>query len=199
MTTSDIEHLFLRFSARYQRTWTSLFPTPEAYDVALSEWALILADVDTAGIERALKRCLVEFPTYPPKPAEFYALTWPTAIELGLPTLEEAYRAAINRRWRMHPLIWHTVAVIGQFEFPRLPSDKSRRRFEEIYHQLLQFVAEQRRIDPAFSLQLPDSHVPKLAYDKPKRITAPGDARVHIAAILQQLKRGGNSHDQKMP
>ncbi len=186
----DIERLFLRLSARYQRLWTALFPTPEAYAVAVNEWALILEGIDVAGIERALRRCLTEFPTYPPKPAEFRALTQPRAQELGLPTLDVAYRAALERRWRYHPLVWHIVSTIGQYEFIRMPEGQVSQRFREIYEQLVEQVAKARQIDPNFQLRFPEAKVSQLTQDKPARVTAPGDARAHIATIRKRLAQG---------
>lgn len=187
----DIERLFLRFSARYQRAWTSLFPTAEAYAVAINEWALILAGVDAEGVEQALRRCLAEFPTLPPKPGEFLALTRPTAQELGLPSLDDAYRAALAGRWRVHPLVWHIVKAIGQYEFIRLSREESSRRFQEVYTWLVDEVIKRWQVDPAFELQIPATKTPRLGQDRPRRITAPGDARVHIAAIRKLLKHGG--------
>jgi hypothetical protein len=182
MPTAAIEQLFLRFSVRYQRGWTSLFPTAEAYRVARNEWALILAEVDAAGIERALQRCLAEFPTYPPKPAEFLVLTQPTPDELGLPSLEVAYRAASQRRWRFHPLVWQIVQVIGPWRFRSLPESEARACFAEHYHALVAQVAAGRQ------LHLPEKRAPRLT-QKPSPVTAPGAARAHLARIKALLRR----------
>ena len=188
MTTLRIEQLFLRFSARYQRAWTSLFPSAQAFDVALQEWATILDGIDEAGIERALRRCLTAFPTYPPKPAEFLALTRITPAELGLPSLDVAFRAAVAQRWRDHPLVWHAVTAIGQYEFQRLPSDQARRRFDEVYETIVAYVAEQRRNDPDFTLRFPHGRIRRLGRDRAATVTAAGDARAHLAAIRHQLR-----------
>ncbi|MCB1804709.1 MAG: hypothetical protein KDJ99_06030 [Candidatus Competibacteraceae bacterium] len=184
-----IDALFLRFSARYQRAWTTLFPTPEAYAVAVTEWDFILTEVSDDGIERALQRCLAEFPTFPPKPAEFLALTRPTPAELGLPSLDEAYQAAIAQRWRAHPLVWHVVMAIGPYEFRRLSQDQARQRFGAVYQHVLDWIIEQRQRDPAFTLQFPALKTPRLTHDQPKKVTAPGDARVHLAAIRKKLQQ----------
>ena len=189
----DIEQLFLRLSARYQRAWTSLLPSDEAHNVALNEWALILEGVDAQGIERALRRCLVEFPRNPPKPAEFLALTRPSAEELGLPALDAAYRAALAGRWRAHPLVWHAVRIIGQYEFVRMSRDEASRRFREVYERLVEQVARKRQIDPAFELQIPATPPPRLGQDPPRRLTAPGTARAHIASIQKLLKPTGRN------
>lgn len=184
-----IERLFLRFSARYQRTWTSLFPSAEAFDIALQEWAVILADVNAVGIERALHRCLKEFPTYPPKPAEFLALTRPSADELGILPVDTAFRAAIEQRWHQHPIVWHVVTAIGQYEFRRMPHRQAWHRFGDVYEQFLNLLIEKRRNDPGFELQIPNQHYPSLSHDKPTTITATGDAHAHIAAIRRRLSR----------
>ncbi|MEZ5584934.1 MAG: hypothetical protein R3F37_21135 [Candidatus Competibacteraceae bacterium] len=170
----------MRFAARYQRAWTALFPTPEAYTVAINEWGLILDGVDAVGIERALQRCLTAFVSYPPKPAEFLILTRPTAQELGLPPLEEAFKAAVERRWRMHAIVWHVVTVIGQYEFGLLSQDEASKRFGAVYEQLVEQVAKQRQSNPGFELKIPETATLPLGQDAPKCITAPGDARVHI-------------------
>ena len=184
----DIERLFLRFSARYQRAWTSLFPTAQAFEVALSEWALILNGVDADGIERALHRCLTAFPTHPPKPGEFLALTRPTARELGLPSLDEAYRAASAGRWRVHPLVWLIGRTVGFYEFARLNREEAWQRFQGVYRQTVDQVARRRQIDPRFELQIPVAAVPALPPYRTVRISAPGTARVHLAAIRKRLK-----------
>ena len=189
-----IGRLFLRFSARYQRAWTSLFPSPQAFEVALTEWALILDGVNTEGIERALRRCLVEYPTSPPKPAEFLALTAPTPEELGLPSLEDALRAALAQRWRSHPLVWHVVSTIGQYEFLRLSHDQACSRFRAVYPEWVAYVAEQRRDDPDFSLQLPETQVRQIRQETPPKVTAPGDARSHLATIRKKLRLPCNYH-----
>ena len=116
-------------------------------------------------------------------------MTRPTPQELGFPTLEEAYRAAVMQRWRAHPAIWHTVTAIGPYEFRHLSQTQAWQRFAQMYQKLLDWVAEQLNDDPDFCLQLPDKQTQQLVQDKPKRITTPGDARAHLAVIRKHLRQ----------
>ena len=91
---------------------------------------------------RGLERCIRErADAWPPTLPEFQRLCQPTPEELGLPSVEDAYRVACLQRpdWQsVHPIIWHARQAVGAFDLISLPEVRTRPRFEAVYQALVQ-------------------------------------------------------------
>ncbi len=135
-------------AAIYSHRWTASYG--EAIDAegrltdAARCWADGLREVSLAALKRGLRRCVHErADPWPPSLPEFRVLCQPTPADLGLPSVEEAYRAACRQRpdWStLHPLIWHAQQAVGYFELISEPPARTRQRFEAAYAALVQRV-----------------------------------------------------------
>ena len=61
-------------------------------------------------------------------------------MELGLPTVEEAYRVACLQKpdgSGVHPIVWQARLTVGVFERFSEPASRTRPRFEAVYQALV--------------------------------------------------------------
>lgn len=103
-------------------------------------WHQAIEPRDTAPT-RGLERCIRErADPWPPTLPEFRRLCQPATEELGLPTVEEAYRVACLQQpdWSgVPPIVWHARPAVGVFELISEPASRTRPRFEAIYQALV--------------------------------------------------------------
>ena len=140
-----IARLWRRMAAIYSHRWTSSYGEAIDADGRLTDtgqcWADGLHDLSLADLKRGLHRCVHErADPWPPTLPEFRYLCQPTPEELGLPTVEEAYRVACLQQpdWLgVHPLVWHARLAVGVFELLSEPASRTRPRFEAVYQALV--------------------------------------------------------------
>ena len=118
-------------------------------------WAMTLAELSPAAIERGMKRSAHRFPTYPPRDSEFLQLCQPQPEDIGHPRLEVALAAARSSKWRSHPAVWHTGLRIGTYDFRLMNPDKQARVFEDTYYAITRETAEHMEKDPKYRLEMP--------------------------------------------
>lgn len=110
-------------------------------------WVDQLSACTRADILRGLSRLRTERPEWPPGAAGFAELCTPTAEDLGLPTLESAYRSACNGDWS-NPAVWHAVQTLGARRLRMQPERQTRRPFEKIWQYIVTEVRSGRQFDP---------------------------------------------------
>lgn len=123
-----IETLFQTFARRWTHKWEKAFTSREARDIWKHDLqALAVTDqLLNIGLHKSASL------DWPPSPAEFAALCHPTAVELGLPDIDTAYRRACVSNWT-HPAIYEAAKRVGTFEIRSMPESKSRPLFERAY------------------------------------------------------------------
>jgi hypothetical protein len=137
-----------------------------------------------AQLERGLARCSDSDDEWPPSLPKFKRYCKITPEELGLPTLEDAYRIARLQRpdWsQVHPVIYHARLMVGLDTIIEKPDSVAWPRFEKAYQALVGRVLAGERFE------VPVSSVPQLEYQRPRQVTAPGDARVHLRVLRDKL------------
>ena len=138
-------------------------------------------------IAKAIARCILSGDPWPPSLPQFRRYGEITPAELGLPSLEEAYQAARQQRpdWsQVHPIIYHLRQAVGLPDIIVAPDPVIRPRFERLYQALV------ARALAGETFTVPTACVPQLAHQPSSRITAPGEARVHLQALRARLTSG---------
>lgn len=130
-STNTMGRLWVRMVKIYGHRWTSSFG--ESDD---GTWAHGLRGLTAEQIALGLSRCVERGEAWPPTLPEFRALCTPTPADLGLPTVERAYRDAVfhtaGQPW-LHPAVAVAAREVGVFDLQRLPGDKARALFERAY------------------------------------------------------------------
>lgn len=140
-------------------------------------------------IERGMARCLDSDDNWPPSLPQFKRYCQITPEELGLPRLEDAYRIARLQKpdWsHVHPVVYHARQAVGLDTIIKEPDSVAWSPFEKAYHGLVARVLVGERFE------VPMASVPQLEHQRPRQITAPGDARAHLKTIRERImQRGG--------
>ena len=138
-------------------------------------------------IAKAIARCILSGDPWPPSLPQFRRYGEITPEELGLPNLEDAYQAARQQRpdWsQVHPIIYHLRQAVGLPDIIVAPDSVVRSRFERSYQAIV------RRALAGEIFTVPMTSVPQLASQPSSRVTAPGEARVHLQALRARLTSG---------
>ena len=181
-----LQWLWLAMAGRYGYRWDRQFG--QIGGPAFEVWRLDLQGLSPSQIKLGFHKCRSRANGWPPGSLEFRALCQVTPAELGLPDETAAFRAACQQRpdWAgLHPIIWHARQDIGAWELTHEPVERLWPRFQAVYQRLVQ-----RALAGETFAYPPELAVPRLAWEKPKVITAPGDARAHVQHLLALLRRG---------
>lgn len=114
-------------------------PTPEAVKIAISEWEDEVKNLSLEQIKKGLEKCKDPFGRhveFPPTLPQFICLCFPDAEEIGIPSVEEAYRQALCPSLERHSLVQNAIDCIGSYTFKMMSEAEARRRFMPIYAQL---------------------------------------------------------------
>lgn len=71
--------------------------------------------------------------TWPPEMVDALNLLKPTHEELGIPSCDQAYRAATHSRWTLHPVVYETARRVGVYELQTRGEARSKPEFEREY------------------------------------------------------------------
>lgn len=181
-----LQWLWLAMAGRYGYRWDRQFGQIDG--PAFAVWRLALQGLSPAQIRLGFHQCRSRTDGWPPGSLEFRALCQVTPAELGLPEATTAFRAACQQQpdWdSLHPIIWHVRQDIGVGELTHEPVERLWPRFQAVYQRLVQ-----RALAGETFAYPPELAVPRLAWEKPKVITAPGEARAHVQHLLALLRRG---------
>lgn len=124
-----------------------MYPTPELIDGGIAVWAIGFIDAKLTarqvdfGIHAANTR-----PGYCPDLPAFIQLCKPSPVELGMPSVEAAYREACqnahpaSRKDWSHKAVYHAATQVGMFELRSLDGAKTRPMFEDAYNRTVEAI-----------------------------------------------------------
>lgn len=146
LTERHVADLWRRMTRIYGHRWTSSYGETDE-----GTWHKALQGLTPAQVGRGLSRCAIHRADgWPPTLPEFRALCTPTAEDLRLPALDDAYREAAladkDHRWS-HPAVYAAARATGVFELRTLPEAKSRPLFERAYEIVTRRVLAGERFD----------------------------------------------------
>lgn len=101
--------------------------------------------------------------------------------------MEDAYPVACLQHpdgSQIHPIVYHARIRAGRDMVFKQSDSVARPRFERAYQALV------ARVLAGEVFEVPASSVPQLEHQRPRQITAPGDARVHLKTIREGLSLG---------
>ncbi|MHB1752184.1 MAG: replication protein P [Acidiferrobacter sp.] len=178
LTERHMADLWRRMTRIYGHRWTSAFGATDD-----STWLRGLRGLTPAQVGHGLSRCATHREGgWPPTLPEFRALCTPTAEDLGLPTLDAAYREAAladkDHRWS-HPAVYAAAQAAGLFELRTLPESKSRPLFERAYEIVTRRVLAGEQFDAPVPRALEKLPVP----------TRPDVAEAALTAMRALLRR----------
>ena len=125
------------------------------------------------------------FRTFPPNPIEFRAACFPTHEELGIPSLEAAYREATNNvgrspEWRnwSHPASYQAACDAGFYTLKTGDEREAKALFSKAYENVT------RRVMNGEKLQLPEEE--RLA-KQPEKPCSKARSKEHLANLKANL------------
>lgn len=190
--------LWRRMTEIYGRRWSSTYgigavDEQEVMTGTARTWAKGLTPVGLAGIRRGLQCCLQRSDPWPPTLPEFLELCRPTPEEVGLPSVDIAYRAACLGNWRLHPVVWHAARTVGIWELRREPEHMTRPRFLAAYTSLLHRVlAGESLSGPTTAPALPRLPPTPEGFERERELVRLG---VNPIARLRAILRGGGQDE----
>lgn len=172
-TADDIDNLFNALGELYGNKFSSQWG---AFDET-GAWRAELQWVPAAHLATGLRRVRQQIQAaardgaeaWPPMPAAFVALCEPRPEDLGLPTVDAAWREATGNAHQPGQACWSHEAVrlagadVGWWELTHvLPSrvDRLQRRFERIYQALVNRVMAGEELVPRQLLEHDGSRSP---------------------------------------
>lgn len=115
-----IDRIFMRLTAIYGHKFTSLFPIPEAIDVAKAEWSSALAELSDFQINQALNRCRL-LSEWNPSIPEFIRMS------VNFPNLEVSIQRI--KKNKITDLVTQKIAlIIGSYDL----KNKSEKQIERM-------------------------------------------------------------------
>lgn len=171
----------------YPHKWSSKLGKPEKNNSAFQTWRNGLSGITPGQIARGLEHCIRSGDAWPPSLPQFREYCEVKPEELGLPSLEQAYQVARQQHpdWsQLHPIVYHARRAVGMPEMVTEADNVIRSRFERAYQSLVAQVLA----GEVFEMLV--ITVPQLEHQRPRQITASGDARAHIQAIRAMISGG---------
>ena len=125
---------------------------------AFQTWCLGLRDLSPTMIKKGFARLLERKKAFVPNLNEFKSLCEPSPEELGLLSLESAYREAAEKCRRpsryawSHPVVYHAGKTVGWYDLSSKPRSSTFPLFKSVYTSLCKRVMK----GEAFDLPKPD-------------------------------------------
>ena len=140
--SQDIDELWLRMSKMYGHKFTSTYGTLDD-----GTWCRGLSDLAPAQLGVGLSRCVTRKDPWPPNLPEFRGMCLPTAQDLGIPDVDEAYQLATVRSnsGNRQEAVQRVVDLIGVFEL----RTGSIKKMKPIFDRAYKAVTEKMLIEAA--------------------------------------------------
>ena len=125
------------------------------YGMKLREWrkTFIRKGFTPRHLELGMQKCLELCETHAPNLSTFSSRCTPSMHDYHLPDEDEAYMMAVRKLWT-HPIVWHAVKNVGQYEFRQWPESRSRKAFIKEYLKLFRLhVAGERLVIPVCDVE----------------------------------------------
>ena len=144
--------------------WSSAWPTQELTDGAKRQWLSGFIEngiSDWSKIELGLKKLKLRESPFVPSVGEFIALYKPSAADLGLLNVNEAYAIAARLSHptaqirNSPPEVYHTLVKIGKSRLGQLDEKSAKNLFAAAYLDTVNFVAGGGQLTRAPVAELP--------------------------------------------
>lgn len=143
-------------------------------------WAKGLAGLDSEDVGRGVRRVIEAGMDWPPSLPEFRKLCEPDEADLGLPTMNQAYRAAARRDWSLHLAVYHAAKIVGIWELEQKPEYITRPQFEKAWGSIVKRIRAGEKLDGPID-------APKIERSKESKSN---HAKLHLEKIRQILGSG---------
>ncbi len=170
--------------------WRSAWPDQKTHDLAKDNWIKAFADAGINSWERieyGLRRQRQVGKPFIPAVGEFIALCTPDPEELGLPSVERAYRMAAfishpaADRSKCLPVVYHAAYETGFYELSSEPEEKTFRLFKVNYFAAVEIIATGGKLR-----EMPAP--PELMIPKIPQADAKEKGKAHMDAIKNIMK-----------
>lgn len=162
--------------------WASAYGTTDQSGT----WGKGLAGLTSEDIGRGVRKVIELGMDWPPSMPEFRKLCEPDEADLGLPTMDQAYRAAARRDWKLHPAVFHAAKIVGQWELEQKPEYITRPLFAKAWETVVKRIRAGEQLEgPIDAPRIERSRETRKAY-----------GRHHLENIRQMLK-SNNSQGAK--
>lgn len=129
--------------------WRQAWPDQKTYDLARDNWVKAFIDAGVVSwqrVEYGLRKQRLTGKAFVPAPAEFIALCTPEPQEIGLPSLEAAYKMAAfvshpsADRSKCNQVVYHAACEAGFNLISSEPAEKSYRVFKKCYADAVELL-----------------------------------------------------------
>ena len=141
-------NFFLELQAIFP-AWRNAFPTTAHLDAAKKQWLQMFLDEginSQAQINAGLRKARKSGSDFFPSPSKFLEWTKPTLEDFSLPTLEMAYKEAIDNSGRVgtlhwtHNAIYHAAHQVGLSALAVMNEEKAHKAFSHAYQKTCEAV-----------------------------------------------------------
>lgn len=188
-TAQIVNGLFTQLKAicpAYKQSW----PTQEIYETAKRLWIETFIAQGISSIERlkfGLNKLALEEKPFIPSVGQFIAMCTPTPEDLGLPTLDAAYREACrnshpcetSKKWS-HQAVYHAWTMTDNWALRTQPTTESLPLFKYAYEQTADMLLRGEKLKPIPKALPENIHEPATRTPEKAR-----DAIAAMKAILQ--------------
>lgn len=176
LSDSLTKSLWRMMGSTFGHRWISSYGESDVDDI----WARGLAGLTAEDIGRGVRACVDLRMDWPPSMPEFRGLCLPTDAELGLPSIELAYRAAARLDWSLHPAVYVAAKAVGTYRMRNDAEAVTRPKFSKAWADVVE------RVRRGEVIEQPVQDVPRLGRcEKARKETG----RAHVANI-QAILRG---------
>lgn len=139
VNSDDIDELWLRMAKMYGHKWLTNFGAIDD-----GTWLRGLSELAPAQLAIGLERCLKRKDPWPPSLPEFRALCLPTEKDLGIPSLDQAYKmATLNGNAANLPsIVLNAKRITGEWELRTMARERIFPKFKRIYETLTDEMLE---------------------------------------------------------
>jgi hypothetical protein len=134
-------------------------------------------------IAAGLRQCAESGEAWPPSLPEFKGLCKPSNDDLGLPSADEAYRAAAQADWSLHPIVWHTAKMVGSYELRNGAEAVTRPRFMRAYAEMV------NRVMAGEQFEQKEQNVPRIE----RQYISREEGKARFGALLNSMKGGAQA------
>lgn len=129
-----VEKIFATFSRRYSDRFLKTYNDEKAREVWFRD--LIGLDITDELAEQGIRRSAKS--NWPPSPAEFADMCYPSADELKIPPCVVAFQQVANNFTEMHPVVYNAGQAVGVQEIRGNPPEKTYSLFKAYYDRYVE-------------------------------------------------------------
>jgi len=167
-----VDKLFVFFYS-ICRGFDKQYQDPKRLNIEKTQWIKAFMDIGFNTLEKVqlgVKKCRLESPINTPTIGQFVKWCTPSAQDLGIPDIEDAYleacknsHFAISEKQWSHPAVYHAWSMCKSFDLANLPKKNSFPIFERNYDITVKMILNGEPLKP-----IPVA----ITYDRHKRKTS---------------------------